>query len=128
MRFDRYAPNCNIEVDKIDYEARQYVEPGEYLVARVQRTTEQVVEARPVRLAALGPTLADLGGNGGNDGNPMIYEGYHLWLESPDPNVMRVSCRGALADPSEAYPPSIDEIRQSLGEIATLRLAEGKGS
>jgi hypothetical protein len=124
MLFDRYAPNCNVEVRKIDYEARQYVEPGEYRVSRVQRTTEQVVEAGPLRLAALGRLVATMGGTSGSDGNPMIYEGYHLWLEGTDPNVMRLSCRGVLADPSEAYPPSIEEIRRSLGEIATLSLAE----
>jgi hypothetical protein len=124
MAFNRYAPNCNIEVSKIDHQNRQYVEPGQYRVYRVQMSTEQIVRGRPLRLAALGLTLADLGSDGG-EGTPMIYEGYHLWLESADPHVRRVSCRGALADPPVALPPSIEEIRQSLGDIMTLSLAKG---
>ena len=119
--FDHYTPNCNIEVFKRDDFAVQYVEPGGYRITRVQRSQVEVVQAEPLQLAALdSPLLLALEGG---DGNASIYEGYHLWLEGPDPNVMRLSCRGAYADPSEAYPPSIDQIRQALGGLITLELA-----
>lgn len=117
--FNHYAANCNIEVNTLDT-AIQYVEPGAYRIIRVQRSMEEIVRSQSIKLAAFGPMLAGVGGSG--DGSAMIYLGYHLWLESDDPNVRRVSCRGAFADPHEAYPPSIDEIRQSLGNIMTLQL------
>jgi hypothetical protein len=54
----------------------------------------------------------------------MIYEGYHLWLDSPSqPNVMRLTCRGVIDEPWKARRPSIAEIRASLGTLATLKLA-----
>ena len=119
--FNHYAPNCNIEINKLDEGAVQYVEPGAYRISRVQQSLEEIVRSQPIKLAALGPMLAGVGGDGG-DGSAMVYVGYHLWLDSEDPNVRRLSCRGAIADPHEAYPPSIDEIRQSLGNIMTLQL------
>ena len=120
--FNHYAPNCNIEVFKRDNHAVQYVKSGEYLISRVQKTQEEVVRARRLQVAARTLTMVAL--SGGGDGNASIYEGYHLWLEGPDPNVMRLSCRGVYAAPSEAYPPSIDEMRQALGEIMALELAQ----
>ena len=55
----------------------------------------------------------------------MIYEGYHLWLESSSqPNVMRLTCRGVIDIPWQARRPSIAEIRAALGEIATLSLGD----
>lgn len=66
--------------------------------------------------------FAGIGGGGG--GTPMIYEGYHLWFDSPDqPNVMWMTCIGIFADMWEARPPTIAEIRASLGKLATLELA-----
>lgn len=121
--FDHYAPNCNIEVSRLDDAQVQYVEAGEYPVSEVQNTLEEVVRSRAKQLAALGPMLAGEGGDGG-DGSAMVYKGYHLWLEGADPNVRRLSCRGAYGDAHESYPPSINEIRQSLGDIMTLQLAE----
>ena len=124
--FNHYAPNCNIEIYKRDDLAVQRVEPGEYRISGVQQTMEEVVRAPHLQLAALGsPPLLASGSVG--DGNASIYLGYHLWLEGPDPNVMRLSCRGVYADPGEAYPPSIDQMRQALGRIMSLELAfEGK--
>jgi hypothetical protein len=121
ITFNHYAVNCNVEVRKLDYEAVQYLEPATYRVSSVQDTVEEVVQAAPLQLATTDASLA-MGDEGGSD--PMIYRGYHLWLEGPDPNLMRLSCRGAFADPHEAYPPSIDEIRAALGDIAHLQLAE----
>lgn len=116
--FDRYQANCNIEVRKIDWEKPQTIEPGSYRVTRVQNSTEEVVEARPLWVAALGSKLAGIDDGGGAT---FIYAGYHLWLEGPDPNVRRVSCRGVYADPADAAPPSINDIRQALGDLITLK-------
>jgi hypothetical protein len=118
--YDHYRPNCNLEVRKIEAAAVQYVAPGRYRIGRVQPTLEETVQAASVRLAALGPMALAMGNNDG--GTAMVYEGYHFWLEGPDPNLMRLSCRGALADPPEARPPSVKQIRQALGEWADLRI------
>ncbi len=119
-RFDHYAPNCNVEVRHLDQENVQLVRPGRFTVRRTQQVREEVVRARrPVRVAALWRV-----GGGVDAGGPnLIYEGYHLWLDSPEqPEVMRLTCRGAYAEPSNAKPPSIEEIRSVLGGIATLTL------
>lgn len=120
--FDHYAPNCNVEVNKLDHANVQYIEPGDYRIRRVQSSVEEVVQSKPALVAALGigPWLA---GND-SDGNAMVYEGYHLWLDDPENNFRRLSCRGTYADPWDARPPSIAEMRQALGAIADLRLVE----
>ena len=118
--FNRYAANCNIEVNKIDWGQEQSIEPGVYRVSRVQAVTEEVVEAQPFLVASLHGIgmLADGGMDDG--GSTLIYEGYHLWLDGPDPNVRRLTCRGSYAEPSRALPPSINQIRQALGDLMTL--------
>jgi hypothetical protein len=120
--FNRYAPNCNIEVAKIDWDNPQSIEPGVYRIARVQRSTEEVVEARTVMVASIGSQIAKGGPDDG--GATLIYQGYHFWLDGPDPNVRRLSCRGAYADPANAQPPSINEIRQAIGDLMTLGSVE----
>lgn len=119
--FNHYTPNCNIEVRKIDQSSKQTIPTGVYRVVRVQSTyDENVKSTAPTRLAALGSfSLAESVDNG----STMMYAGYHLYLEGADPNVMRLSCRGAFADPPDAVPPSINEIQQALGDVMTLRLA-----
>lgn len=118
--YNRYAANCNIEVRKLDNQAVQYVEPGDYIVSKVQNTLEEVVSLQPLQVAALNMKLAGMD----DGGAMMVYQGYHLWLQSEDPNVMRLSCRGAFAEQVDARPPSINEIRQSLGDIMSLSMNE----
>lgn len=121
-RFNHYAPNCNIEVRRIDHESSQTVAAGVFRIVRVQSTyDENVKNPAAIQLAALGSyTIAESVDNG----STMMYAGYHLYLEGDDPNVMRLSCRGVYADPSYASPPSVTEIRQALGELMTLRLPQ----
>jgi hypothetical protein len=109
-----YVPNCNIEVGRRDDSQPQLVQPDRFRVRRTQSFFEWVVEAAPA------PRYADAVDDGGAS---MVYEGYHLWLESAaQPDVRRLSCRGVYAMPSDARPPSIVEIRAALGDVATLRL------
>lgn len=120
-KINRFVPNCNLEVRKIDWEKTQRVETGTYRISKVQRTLEEVVEARPIRVASVGPLLASLADDGGSTS---YYKGYHLYLEGPDPNVMRVSCRGVYGEPHQTYPPSISEIRQAMGDLISLHIVE----
>lgn len=125
--FDSYRTSCALEITELADRPRM-VEPDSFRVTRTQRIMlEEVVEAEPLRLAAVGfgfgigfgPFLATDDG-----GAPMVYEGWHLWLESPrQPGVRRLSCRGVFADVAEAEPPSIREIREALGGLASLVIA-----
>jgi hypothetical protein len=119
--FNSYAPSCSFEVTDLDYDNTQVIEPGAFRVRRVERFGfEQVVQREPIQVASLGwhgLLLAEV------EGSPMVFEGYHLWLESEaQPDVMRVTCRGEFEDVSMAKPPSIEEIRWALGKTATLTL------
>jgi hypothetical protein len=115
---NRYAANCSFEVRTLDHQAVQIVELGEYTIDRVQNSLEEVVRQGRVQLAAANPQQASMT----DGGSLMLYEGYHFWLQGSDANVLRLSCRGAFADQHQAYPPSINEIRQALGDMMTLTL------
>lgn len=126
-----YQPSCALEVRRISRDGPQTIPPGVLRIDRVQHYWTEVVDNRrsPVPgadpvfapVAAPTPRLADYGGDGGD---AMIQTGYHLWLdEGTDPNLMRLTCLGVLADPAQAFPPTLDEIRTALGRLATLEVA-----
>jgi hypothetical protein len=116
-----YESVCAIEVTDINWVETQYVEPGEFRIRKVQNMWTEVVRSRTRPVAAVRFQLASYGSDGGN---PLIHEGYHFWLESKDqPNVMRLTCVGVFEDMPEARPPTLADIRASLGRYATLELA-----
>lgn len=118
------APICGLEVDEIDHEGVQYIEPGELRIRRVQNLWAEVVQRWPALPDGARLQLADVNGGGGT---PMIREGWHLWLEGEQhPNLMRLTCVGMLNDMPEARPPTVAEIRASLGRFATLELADAR--
>ncbi|MEN8180431.1 MAG: hypothetical protein ABFS39_17665 [Pseudomonadota bacterium] len=119
QRFDRYAPSCNFEVRTLSEQSRE-IKPEPFLITRVQRETAEVVQQQyfPVILAGL--NLAGM-----DDGLPMIVRSVHLWISTDlQPDVMRVTCRGAFDDLPDADPPSIEQMRQALGGYASLQLPE----
>lgn len=116
---NQFIANCTLEVRRLDNEAVQYVEPGDYRIEQVQRLVKEIAELAPLRIAALGDWLA----SEDDGGTTWVYEGYRLWLSGPDPNLMRLTCFGAYASPERAMPPSIREIRTALGENMELELA-----
>ena len=124
-------PVCGLEVRNLDRGAVQYVEPGEFRIGRVQNLQTQIVLAPQRSNGAVRLRLASIGGGGGDGGGgtPNIYEGYHLWLENPDqPNVMRMTCIGVFDEMWRARPPTVLEIRDSLGSLATLEIDRPEGS
>jgi hypothetical protein len=47
----------------------------------------------------------------------------HMWLQSvQQPNIYRLTCRGWLAVPSEAEKPTMIDMREALGNLATINL------
>lgn len=116
------SPICGLEVSDIDRSGTQFIDPGVFRVRRVQNMWTEIVQLPGTRGDRVKYRLANVGG--GDGGTPMIYEGYHLWLESEEqPNVMRMTCIGVFADMWEARPPTIEDIRASLGILATLEIA-----
>ncbi|MCU7795489.1 MAG: hypothetical protein KZQ73_06575 [Candidatus Thiodiazotropha sp. (ex Semelilucina semeliformis)] len=111
--FDRYKANCSFELRKLDDIPRD-IEPDSFIVTEVQRTMEQVVKQ-------LGPEQGFVKVGFDIGGKPMVTRGYHLWLGSDrQPDVMRMTCRGSFDDLNRADPPSLGEVRYSLGEFAEL--------
>jgi hypothetical protein len=112
------GPSCGLEVRIMSQDGPQTVPAGTYRVERVERYWTQVAwqgPPGPVRLRLASST---------DGGNPMIQEGYHLYLsDGPDPNVMRLTCLGMLNDMWRSKAITLEEIRTSLGSVATLKLA-----
>jgi hypothetical protein len=114
--FDRYEPSCSLELRKLADVARE-IQPDNFIVTRVQRVTQQVVQA-----VIASPKLMKVAFDEG--GKPMVVHGYHLWLGSDrQPDVMRMTCRGYFDDISRADPPSLNDVVKSLGDYAELKLA-----
>ena len=114
--FDSYQVHCAFEITSVNHDGWQ-IEADTFTITRVQSSIQPVVMTEPVRLAA----LWSVGGlNGG--GSQSYYAGYHFWLSSVNqPGVRRMSCFGVYAQPYELYPPTLEEIRQTLGSIAEIR-------
>ncbi|MEW8030182.1 MAG: hypothetical protein AB2792_05750 [Candidatus Thiodiazotropha sp.] len=114
--FNRYHANCNFEVENLSDNV-QTIRPDTFIVKKVQRLMTEVVrhDNRPPGFLTV---------EYGDPSSPMVTHGYHLWLSSDkQPDVMRMTCRGAFDDLSRSEPPSINEIREALGKIAELVLA-----
>lgn len=113
------GPSCALEIRTISRNGPHRVAAGTYRIARVENYWTQVAWREP--LGAVRRQLANATSGGGN---PMIQEGYHLYLAGgPDPDVMRLTCLGMLADMWRSRPITLAEIRKSLGSIAALELA-----
>lgn len=117
MTFDRYVPSCNFEVSTLT-DRPQIIDPETFLVVRVQQEMSEVVQLEsPVQVASL--NLARIF----DSGLPMVTHSVHLWIGSDlQPNLRRLTCRGAFDDMPKAYPPSIAEMRAALGKIAEIIL------
>ncbi len=121
-----YRTSCALEVREIARQGRQQISPGRFQITRAQHYWTEVA----ANLQAWGVFLqiAELS-NGG--GQPLIQTGYRFWLKRTDvpadqfqeqPSVMHLTCLGILAEPAQAYPPTIRELEQALGTVARLQL------
>jgi hypothetical protein len=117
------GPSCGLEVRTLSRDGPQTVQTGTYRIDRVESYWTQVAWNEPPGTARLRLASAESGG-----GSPMIQEGYRFYLSGgPDPNVMRLTCLGMLDDMWRSRAITLEEIRKSLGAVATLELA-GPGS
>ncbi|MCP5313036.1 MAG: hypothetical protein H6955_05740 [Chromatiaceae bacterium] len=115
--FNSYKPHCALEVRRVDHDGFT-IEPDTFVITKVQSSVQEVVQRQPIVVAS----LVAMGGMDGGGGSNSYYDGYHFWLASDaQPDVRRMSCFGVYAVPADLYPPTIDEIRSALGEIAEIR-------
>ncbi len=114
-KFDRYYPSCNFEVWRLSQEAT-VIHSGSFVVSQVNRGTDLIVSLEPIRIAAVGWHPYD-------DDHAMIMHVVHMRLQSAtQPNVYRLTCRGWLAIPADAEKPTIDDMREALGDFASIQL------
>jgi len=116
---DWWHPACNLEITTLDHEQRQTVEPGRFDVIRVQAMEDFAGRGVP----AGGLMRAAFRADYDTGGTTWMWRGHHLWLSSAEqPDVRRLTCVGAYARPHEVRPPSIEQIRDALGPVASLHL------
>ncbi|MCF7984901.1 MAG: hypothetical protein K9L70_10895 [Thiohalocapsa sp.] len=113
-----YRPVCALEVRHIDERQAQTIAPARYRIARIQNYWTEVVAVDKPNAVLF--ALADHDGDGGYS---MIRTGFHFWLDGDQADPMRLTCLGVMADPAEAYPPTLEEIRQALGAFAAIEVA-----
>lgn len=113
------APYCMFEVNDV-LPAPQTIKADTFTVRKVQMDKINITSAGAGMVAAVGIGIG-VGTNIGSGGD--VAQVWYLWLDSPrQPNVRRLVCGGELTDPWEAQRPSVNEIREQLGQIATLTL------
>ena len=114
--FDRYEPSCSFELRTLADVPRE-IQPDTFIVTKVERIMQQVVQVEKPAPGFVKTAFDD-------GGKPMVVHGYHLWLGSDkQPDVMRMTCRGYFDDINRADPPSLNDVTQSLGDYADLKLA-----
>jgi hypothetical protein len=113
-----YRTACALEVRGLSGAGAQTISPGRFRITRVQQYWTEV--GAQLQDWGVHLQLAALSDGGGQ---PLIQTGYRFWLARGDePTVMHLTCLGVLAVPAEAYPPAVDALRGTLGDIASLRL------
>jgi hypothetical protein len=113
-----YRTACALELRDLARDGPHGIPAGAARITRVQNYWTEVVAVPAADLVRF--RLADYG-SAGDTGYSMIRTGFHFWLEHPaDPSLYRMTCLGVLADPPDSYPPSLAEIGEALGTLATL--------
>jgi hypothetical protein len=123
-----YDTNCELEINKLADTVR-YIEPGTYTVTRTRRQNESIIQNQhlnqPVQLASLNSlvlssTVVTVGMTD-DGGSSMEFEIIRMRLQGEENALLReLACRGALADPSDMQMPTIDEMRQALGDYVSI--------
>ncbi len=121
-QLDYYYPSCDIEVRRLSDEI-QTVQRDTFTVTRVSSGQEQVVDSGGVKVAGFSWGVGSGWGGGGllwRRGNS-IHRYFRLDLHSEQqPDVMRLTCRGAWDDSPSARFPTSQETRIALGEYVTF--------
>jgi len=127
--FNRYAQHCRIEVKEL-LDTKQTISPDRFVITSIEYGEEMIASNKPIAqfvMATSGQTQNDIKLAGGFD-QPRIetMDLIHLNLVSAkQPNVMRLTCAGALSDGNipdgpEIVRPGLKEINLILGNIGYI--------
>lgn len=113
--YNRYYPHCRFEVWDIS-EQPQLIRAGRFLVEKVTRETDYFAESGVLQYARLSVGQ-------GSDGTNLEMEVVKMRLHSAtQPEVLRLVCGGEMDFPFNVKPPSVQEIRGTLGGLVSLKL------
>ncbi|MEJ1298237.1 MAG: hypothetical protein RNU03_17985 [Candidatus Sedimenticola sp. (ex Thyasira tokunagai)] len=120
---DMVYPFCNFEVRERKPTQAQTIKADHFTVTRVEEGSVLVVEREPVQLASAEMRNRFRHWIIWKDGPRGINRFRHHWLGSDSQhNVMRLTCYGGKSEESEAQLPTLEEIRQVLGNKVTIHL------
>jgi hypothetical protein len=114
---NQYVPFCYFRL-RDPLPAEQHVRPGVFLVDSVWLDETSVMLARPTRVVS-----AVLGFGGGYGWSTMAYQ-FHIALKSDEQPGIKLVCSGAFDSPAAAVPIRLPEVREALGEYASVRVRE----
>jgi len=113
---DHYYPSCNFELFKLRQRPTT-IRPGSFSVVRTVRDIDYMVQSDMPQRAVLNHVSSDGGGLS------MIIHVVHMYIKlSRQPNVYKLTCRSWQAHPHEAKEPNIADMREALGNVASIRL------
>jgi hypothetical protein len=118
---NEFRPHCQFEINTLS-ESPQTVRTDSFVIVRTTTRTDQVVQAAPLLLAALGD-IAHRPFDHFDGGDTRRMYAYVFYLHSDrQPDVRALICAGAFDSPWLAELPTLGEIAQSLGDYGTLIL------
>jgi len=113
--YNEYYPFCYFEIRSPSNQP-ETISPGEFEITRVTADETEIVQSKPVRVASL--FHFDLAGT-----PSQIVETVIMELRSDaQPNVEQLVCADGFADPGQVVMPTLKQIRDTLGSVATLEL------
>lgn len=119
---NEYKPHCQLRVWEIS-EHPQSVRSDRFSIEKVFGSFDQIVSNGQLRFVAAAAVV--MGGGGDGDGMGQLMHLYHMELHADtQPNVTYLVCGGKLDDPAFAKYPTIQDIRTSMGDYATLIIPE----
>lgn len=116
---NQYAPFCYFLLRDPLPDA-QVIKPGVFEVDSVWLDQTSVSLELPVHVAGVG---IGIGGVIGGDRMPIAYQ-FHIRLKSTEQANATLVCSGAFEEPVTAAPIRLNELREALGDYATVRVQE----
>jgi hypothetical protein len=118
---NEFRPHCQLDVNTLQ-DVPRTIKPDQFNITRISMRTDEIVQASPLRLAALGDI--GLAASDAFDGGLTRRMYVYLFFLHSDrqPDVRVLICGGAFDDPIDAKLPTLGEIARVLGENGTLTL------
>ncbi|GMQ97215.1 MAG: hypothetical protein BMS9Abin15_0918 [Gammaproteobacteria bacterium] len=114
LSYDQFNPFCYFEI-RASSDQTQTISPDVFEITRVTVDETEIVLSRSIQVAQLF-NLADIPSN--------IVEVLILELRSETQvNVKQLVCADGFADPSQVVMPTLKQIKDTLGQVATLKIA-----